>query len=342
MLSRHFLAVVLAVFSLVGCRIDIAVPEGGIVVTESRALMCAQSTQCSMEVHDTAFNETFVAIPDTGFLFSGWVKQHLALCGGSLDSCQLDASLAADSPTFTALIDSDAVVYLQAQFLPADQIRRYEHGDVTHFEGSLVASTSDFPANDGPVEASLTIAATTLSQNGFAVFEGRLQLFSLDGRPLLDASVQFWQDDKGGINLLTDESGNVFLDTASNTQGIALVPSPLVPFTQIDVLYSAMWGGHTSTPLTDGALSIGVSEEFQASVPAGDFPASAITVLAEYSYLVSFDDYKKGQSVNSELTLNVSKVKGIVHLDIDRRLYSDRGELLDTLKLSLDAVGFSY
>lgn len=342
MFNRHFLFSVFAVCALAGCRIEVTVPEGGSVETASTAYSCAESAQCSIAVQDTGFNETFVATPNEGFLFSGWRKQHLGLCGGSLEPCQLDASLAADSPALMALIESDQAVYLEAQFLPEDQIRRYEPGDMVYFEGSFASGAGLFPAGDDPVEGRLDIGATTLQHDGFAVMEGRLRVSSLDGELLLEASMRFWQDGLGGVHQLTDENGNVFLDTASNEQGIPCIPAPMEPFTSIEVVYSAMWGGHTTTPLTDGSRSIRVAETLPVSVPLGDFAANAVTVQDEYSYLVSFDDYKKGQTVKSERTLTVSQAKGLVRLDIDRQLYSDSGALLETLTLSLEAVGFNF
>ena len=44
-----------------GCRLEIAVPEGGKVITKSGDYECLSDQKCSIDIYDFLFKEDFVA-----------------------------------------------------------------------------------------------------------------------------------------------------------------------------------------------------------------------------------------------------------------------------------------
>lgn len=102
---------------LAGCRIEIDVPTSGSVTTTSGAISCSAGEQCTVDVSDIFFDETFVAEADEGFVFTGWESKDKGLCGGSNDDCHLETSAFADNDTLMAFLeDPTDTYYLQPQF----------------------------------------------------------------------------------------------------------------------------------------------------------------------------------------------------------------------------------
>ncbi len=247
MILRNICHLLIATLCLTGCRILVAVPEGGFVTSNPGNLTCEAGSDCSIEVEGFDFAETFTAVPDPGYLFSGWQRGYRGLCGGSLGSCVLDASFAVGHPALSALIESDEEFYLTAQFLPEDEVRRYVAGDVALLEGALSDTQGMSPEVLTEVTARLKILPTELEQETMPVSMAELVVWGPGEERLLRWTIQFWQDDVGGIHLRTDEYGNLLLNTATNTTGLTAVPVPLEPFASEELTFSAMWGGHTST-----------------------------------------------------------------------------------------------
>ena len=118
-LSRVVL--VLAVTIAGGCRIEIAVPEGGKVLSESGNHECLSGNICNIDVDDFSFSQTFNATPDgPDYLFSHWRKRPRGLCGGQAQPCAIDASRAADHPNLIDILYSDQVFYLEPVFSKPD------------------------------------------------------------------------------------------------------------------------------------------------------------------------------------------------------------------------------
>ena len=75
MISRYSkIFVSLFVVFLAGCKVDILVPTGGSVISESGNLNCVTCTTCTIDVADTSFLEVYIAEPDDGYAFAGWKK----------------------------------------------------------------------------------------------------------------------------------------------------------------------------------------------------------------------------------------------------------------------------
>ena len=69
--------------ALTGCKIEVPVPTGGYVTTQSGTFTCQAAQTCVIEVNDLEFDETFIAIPDSGMKFVRWENRDRGFFGGS-------------------------------------------------------------------------------------------------------------------------------------------------------------------------------------------------------------------------------------------------------------------
>lgn len=111
---------VLTLSSLLGgCRLELSTTEGGSIVTASGIHNCSFGGPCpTIEVVDLFFDETFSAVPDEGFTFSGWRRRNRGLCGGSVEECRLFTSGFEGNEVLMALLEKDEVFFLEAVFEP--------------------------------------------------------------------------------------------------------------------------------------------------------------------------------------------------------------------------------
>ncbi len=93
------------------------------MTTESGTYNCESGELCEIDIVDTAFDETFIAAPDDGYLFLRWKALPGHLCGNSTDPCrQFTAPLALD-PFFLSFLDADNLVFsLQPEFALEDDV----------------------------------------------------------------------------------------------------------------------------------------------------------------------------------------------------------------------------
>ena len=109
--------ILLTIVMLTACKVEIEVPTSGSVTTNSNNINCAAGQTCSVDVVDIFFNETFVALPATDFVFTGWKRKSRGLCPGALAPCPIDASYAAGNAPLTALLNNPSeVFYLEPSF----------------------------------------------------------------------------------------------------------------------------------------------------------------------------------------------------------------------------------
>ncbi|MEM6582005.1 MAG: PPC domain-containing protein [Pseudomonadota bacterium] len=110
------LAVIVVAAALAACRIEVIVPEGGRVVSQS--LTCRGGSICDVDVDDASFNETYRAIPSADrFTFTGWLTAERHWCGGSTAPCTLSTALFAGNDALMALLDdNDQVFFLSPKF----------------------------------------------------------------------------------------------------------------------------------------------------------------------------------------------------------------------------------
>ncbi|QFU76490.1 hypothetical protein EY643_12940 [Halioglobus maricola] len=104
---KKLIAAAAAALALAGCKIQIVVPEGGRVVTESGSMVCEAGETCVVDVSDFFFDETFIPEPDEGMMFAGWEKRHRGFCGNSKDPCRLLTTQGFEGdPNLTAVLES--------------------------------------------------------------------------------------------------------------------------------------------------------------------------------------------------------------------------------------------
>ncbi|HBZ49104.1 MAG TPA: hypothetical protein DEO43_02160 [Halieaceae bacterium] len=99
-------------------KIEIQTPVEGAVTTTSTAIECAANQNCTVDVTDIFFDETFVADPAPGWLFAGWKQRDAGLCGGNSTPCTIDTTGWAGNPTLEGwLADPTFITYLEPEFV---------------------------------------------------------------------------------------------------------------------------------------------------------------------------------------------------------------------------------
>ncbi|MEM8563576.1 MAG: hypothetical protein AAGF57_15150 [Pseudomonadota bacterium] len=99
------------------CKVQIDVPTSGFVTTESGAHDCAGGERCTLNISDVHFDETFVAEPLSGFVFTGWKKKEGSLCPYSTSPCRLVTNGFDEFDVLMAFLDDpEATFYLEPGF----------------------------------------------------------------------------------------------------------------------------------------------------------------------------------------------------------------------------------
>ncbi len=125
MLSRIFLAA--AVLAVSACKLTMVVDEGGEVQSQASGT-CAVTTpgepaECSHDVLDTDYSETFTAVPDPGWVFSNWDRAGAALCQDpNAPSCNVTTAGLAGHPMLENFLTADVAVYVKAVFKPQSEV----------------------------------------------------------------------------------------------------------------------------------------------------------------------------------------------------------------------------
>ena len=112
----RLLIALLALALLAGCKVQITVPEGGMVVSQSGAYSCAAGKVCVIQVNDIFFDETFVAKLASGYRFVEWKKRKKGFCGLKSKPCRLFTTTFGGKEALMAILESDQVFYLEPVF----------------------------------------------------------------------------------------------------------------------------------------------------------------------------------------------------------------------------------
>ena len=128
---------------VVGCQIEISVPSGGRVESESGNYSCEGGQTCSIDVVDLFFDETFVAVPDEGFSFRGWRKANRHFCGGNSRPCRLFTSGFEGNAVLEGFLDRDEVFFLVPRFTRIPEVYpatiEPEGGEITFPNGVVLS-----------------------------------------------------------------------------------------------------------------------------------------------------------------------------------------------------------
>jgi putative iron-regulated protein len=120
---KHLLlaGVVAATTTLGGCKLVLKVPEGGSIASVSGNYSCRAGKKCNIDVSDTSFDETFTAIPASGFEFTGWKKRKKnGLCGGQSAPCRLTTLGFDEFDSLLEVLASNNRYVLEPKFVPFD------------------------------------------------------------------------------------------------------------------------------------------------------------------------------------------------------------------------------
>ncbi len=208
---------VFVILVLGGCKIQIQVPEGGIVQTTSGEFSCSSGEICTIDVSDILFDQTFIATPAGGFVFKQWKKQSKGFCGNSANSCRLVTKDFGSLPSLFSFLSKDTVFFLT----PIFEISISGGGEGPDFSKDVyikrpVTETYDFE-NNGQVDGVQTFSYDS---------SGRLirshYLYSGDGT---DDQYEFrFKNVKEEVSEFTYDVSGRLVDLDSSTQHLQSTP----------------------------------------------------------------------------------------------------------------------
>jgi hypothetical protein len=98
------------------CKLAVIVVEGG-AVDSMNSGSCVEGKICLHSVTDPDYNETFIALPKSGWVFEKWASGRRFFCGGSTDpECHLSAQGHGIDELIGSIIASDETFYLMPVF----------------------------------------------------------------------------------------------------------------------------------------------------------------------------------------------------------------------------------
>lgn len=109
-------SILITCLALVACKIEITVPDGGRVVSESGTYECSAGQVCLIDVRDVFFNEEFTVNPHPGWRFRWWKSRPGYFCGGKTSNCVLSTAAFEGNDILMGLLDSDEVFFLEPVF----------------------------------------------------------------------------------------------------------------------------------------------------------------------------------------------------------------------------------
>lgn len=227
---RCFL-ILLAVIVLPACKIIQTVPDGGSIQSRTGERDCPAQSECTIEIAGGEFSDTFIAVADEGFEFTGWFQDDRYLCGGSADPCALENvpdSLTSQDitlflhPVFTALEDEiDPIAGLlpnceNGSLVWNGAVQYGFDGDLT-VNGAPCATATGFGeslafidgdeqnylsfGNDAYVSLPDSLAMLAFQQESLE-FSFRFRIpadVDIPDRPTLFAFKESWASDAGGV-----------------------------------------------------------------------------------------------------------------------------------------------
>ena len=175
-LSLIRLATLLAAAALSGCFIEITVPVGGRVETLSGSVTCESGDTCDVEVTESDFSDSFVAIPDYGYVFSHWLKRSGSLFGDQSDAevtLTLQPAWFDGNSALMALLSSDQRYYLEPVFVRDLSVQTYAIVDTAQNTcySSTTGNVTSCGSTGGDAEHDGNQPSYSLSQNGAVIVD---------------------------------------------------------------------------------------------------------------------------------------------------------------------------
>lgn len=120
MTTTRFFTLLVVCLLATGCKLTIIVPEGGSVGSESGTYTCAEGSECTIDIVDALFDESFVAVPADGYEFKAWKKQAGFFCGNSATPCTLSTAGFDQDESLMALLAGESVFYIEPEFVVSE------------------------------------------------------------------------------------------------------------------------------------------------------------------------------------------------------------------------------
>ncbi|MEM6581081.1 MAG: imelysin family protein [Pseudomonadota bacterium] len=171
-----FAAALAASLFLVGCKVVVKVPDGGSVTSASGDFDCASGEECSIDVTNFDFEETFTAVPEEGFEFIGW--STTGFCATSTAPCRLT----------TVGLDgvNDDLTELVTQFLESDSEEFFVEPLFSPFEATGITALLE-------TNADIALAAYSDSIDTAMALQDAINAFAADpSQETLDAAKLAW------------------------------------------------------------------------------------------------------------------------------------------------------
>ena len=138
MKAFKFLLIASAVVVMTGCKLVVAVGEGGSVQSGSGGNDCSGNSLCEIDINDATFSDTFIAVPAVGFVFSSWEEGSGFLCGNTTSAtCSVDNTALAGNATAEAVIATDRAFAIRPIFEPVSGYLGMTSGS---YDGSVLIS----------------------------------------------------------------------------------------------------------------------------------------------------------------------------------------------------------
>ena len=136
-----------AITILSGCRLEVIVPEGGRVTSASGTFDCSEASTCQKNITDGSFEETFTAVPGSGYRFVGWGTETQENCQGPSESCTLSLR-ALPISLRNRILSSDAVARLRPIFEATDAPQEVSvEGALSVLEVAILDTDTNNPEN---------------------------------------------------------------------------------------------------------------------------------------------------------------------------------------------------
>ena len=138
MKAFKFLLIASAVVVMTGCKLVVAVGEGGSVQSGSGGNDCSGNSLCEIDINDATFSDTFIAVPAAGFVFSSWEEGSGFLCGNTTSAtCSVDNTALAGNATAEAVIATDRAFAIRPIF---EAVSGYLGMTSGSYDGSVLLS----------------------------------------------------------------------------------------------------------------------------------------------------------------------------------------------------------
>ena len=138
MKALKFALIASAVVVMTGCKLVVAVGEGGSVQSGSGVNDCSGNSLCEIDINDATFSDTFIAVPAAGFVFSSWEEGSGFLCGNTTSAtCSVDNTALAGNASAEAVIATDRAFAIRPIF---DPVSGYLGTTSGSYDGSVLIS----------------------------------------------------------------------------------------------------------------------------------------------------------------------------------------------------------